>query len=304
MISKVFILAIFFMLTGACAHNSRNSQKMYERSEQFLIDVPIVEIMERGLASDCKRENSDNWRELAKWASSCAAAEEWAEVSRIAYHLKRVSPENPWGSYFLSVAALNEGNLRRSQWMIEEAIEQAGGRYGLFFYQRGLVHLRSGDQGMAVSDFKLALEREERLFDVALYLGELYLLQGNMDLSERYFKKVPLKKRSNSRYQKGLGINWIQRSNTSKKKAGCELLLEYLQGNPGDANLWTAVIDTYELDLQSPEEAMQALVLLQRVQIQGGLDDELNFDVNDRIESLRLRLETESVNTAQSEGAF
>src|SRR6185437_14292476 len=67
----------------------------------------------------------------------------------------------PWGAFYLSVAADQRHDLQRALWMIELAVKKSP-HNGLLYYQRGRVHWQLNEIGSAIADYNTAVKENDK----------------------------------------------------------------------------------------------------------------------------------------------
>lgn len=150
-----------------------------------------------------------------KAAAACAGAGQWSRVDEIGNMMSINNPSEPWGPYFLSVAAEGNRDLSRARWMAELAVKKAPNE-GIVLYQLGRIQWLMDEKDAAAATFQKAAEKNPTLNDGNVFLGRMALLQDKTSEATRRFTQVYGRDSSNIGALLGLAElavrknNWIE----------------------------------------------------------------------------------------------
>ncbi len=184
-LQKWIVVGAMGLLVGACASDpAREAGNLGANSPSSLSNLSAAaqaKFFSGRLFSDLKSEECPvgpaGWQreslaKLSRAAAACAQYKKNERLEQIANHLARTFGNEPWGAFYLSVAAEQRSELPRALWMSELALKKAS-KVGLLYYQRGRIHWALGEIAAAVADYNETLKFSPRLTDAHIVLGQL-----------------------------------------------------------------------------------------------------------------------------------
>ena len=143
-----------------------------------------------GAACPAQIVASPSAKSLIGTAANCARAANWKGCERVAAELARRDLESPWAPYFMSLAAGAAGDGPRALWMAELAQKKAARAVPLFQYQHGRTLAALGQLDAAFSEIDAASRSEPRLVDGQIYVGEVWMRDGDPKKAEDCFRRA------------------------------------------------------------------------------------------------------------------
>ena len=209
---------------------------------------------------------SKDWRDLVAHANGCVADKNWAVLDQLAALIARNDIDSPWGSYFYSVAAEGNGDFTRALWMADLAQKKAGGRSGLFYYQRAhtLLSMKETVKGMA--DMEKALSLDPSLMDGQLYLAEIYHRDQQLDQAAKFYGGALALDGKNYRALTGLAEVKLRQGDGAK---AAEYYQKATASHPQQMQPWVRLAYIYETVQKSPEQALATYKIL-KTGLEGG----------------------------------
>ena len=230
---------------------------------------------------------SKDWKDLVMHANGCVADKNWATLDKLAAIIARNDIDSPWGAYFYSVAAEANGDFSRAIWMAELAEKKAGGRAGLFFYQRGHVMLTMKETVKAMDDFEKALSLEANLNDAHLFLAQIYHRDQQLDKATKHYAAVLLTEPKN--YAALTGLAEVKIRNGSGAEAA-DLYQKAVAVQPKEFQPWVRLAYVYETLQKSPEQALAAYRALKTGLDSGSIKGRTEFDLTAKIKTIESSL--------------
>ena len=230
---------------------------------------------------------SKDWKELVMHANGCVNDKNWATLDRLAAIIARNDIDSPWGAYFYSVAAEANADFSRAIWMAELAEKKAGGRAGLFFYQRGHVMLTMKETIKAMDDFEKALSLEPALNDAHLFLAQIYHRDQQLDKATKHYAAILTFEPKN--YAALTGLAEVKVRGGSGAEAA-ELYQRAVVVQPKEFQPWIRLAYIYESVQKSPEQALATYRSLKSGLDSGSIKGRAEFDLTAKIKSIESSL--------------
>jgi tetratricopeptide (TPR) repeat protein len=300
MTQQIFIVALAALILAGCASTPSGSGVKEDKSAQVRSQA-FIEGTSYVLAGESRatcaipagaekvqiRKDagpSKDWKDLVARANGCVADKNWATLDQLAALIARNDLDSPWGAYFYSVAAEANGDFSRAIWMAELAQKKAGGRTGLFFYQRGHVLLSMKETVKAMADFEKGLSLDPSLLDGQLFLGEIYHRDQQLDQAAKYYGGALALDGKNYRALTGLAEVKLRQGDGAKA-------VEYYQkataSHPKEMQPWVRLAYIYETVQKSPEQALATYKTLKSGLDGGSLKGQRpELDLNAKIKTL------------------
>jgi Tfp pilus assembly protein PilF len=201
--------AIFALALGlaGCASQPKSNEKSQatEPQKKAVVEAYAVALTS-GSGFTCAIDKSGaptDERELLGRAGACASRKDWNTLEAVSSALAERNPEQPWGVYFLSVAAEERGDHARAMWLIDQAIKKTTPQ-GLFHYQRARIWFSLNETHKAISEFERAVATDPRLTEAELFMADIYLRDLDTEKAAKYYDSVLAKDATNSRALAGL----------------------------------------------------------------------------------------------------
>ncbi len=224
---------------------------------------------------------SKEWKTLLGHANGCVKARDWKTLETLANAIARIDIDSPWGAYYLSVAAEGTGEFQRAMWMVDLAQKKAGGRSGLFSYQKGRIFLAMKETTRAMKEIQGAVAVDPRLVDGHVYLAEIHHRDQEHDKAAGYYQAALQVHASNYRALTGLAETRLA---LGDGKAAAELYEKALAMKSSDVRAWTRLAFIYESVQKSPAQALSAYKNLRSALPKSS--DKPDFDVNAKIKTI------------------
>ncbi|MCM2281852.1 MAG: tetratricopeptide repeat protein [Bdellovibrionaceae bacterium] len=239
---------------------------------------------ERCLASASEFKGK-SWKQMVKHANGCAKAGDWKKLELAAQEISRVEINSPWGAYFHSLVAENTGDLPRALWMMELAMKKAPGA-GIFHFQKGRVLWRLQNYKDAVTEIKLAIQREPQLIDGHAFLAQVFHRDLDVDTAAKHYEKVIA---IDPRHRSSLeGLADIRMSQ-GKFANAVELLTSAVSVSATDLRLRVKLAQAHEAIEGNWEQALASYRVAREIQGRSK-GDRLEIDIADKIKTLEAKV--------------
>jgi len=121
-------------------------------------------------------------------ANACAQFKKTERLEDLGNFMAQHFVIEPWGAFYLSVAAEQHKDYSRALWMIELAVKKSP-HNGLLYYQRARIHWQLNEMGLAVDDYKTAVKENSRLADAQLVLAQYSTRANDLKSAEGYYQQ-------------------------------------------------------------------------------------------------------------------
>lgn len=312
-ILKITILTstLAALVTGcASSPGIKEDKAAVEKSKAYLEGLQLVEAGARSARrSTCalleKSEMpevsttgpSKKWREMITRGNTCAGEQKFGTLKMLAQQMSEADIDSPWGPYFLSVAAEGEGDLARALWMIDLAQKKAGGKAGLFYYQRGRVLMQMKETARAVDEIEKAVKLEPTLLAGHLYLAQLHHRDQEWDRAEGYYKKVLAQDTRN--YHALVGLAEVRLADDSAKEA-VELYTRAIELDESQLGPWLRLGWIYENAQKNNEHALGTYKRLKASLDRGTVKGRPDFDLGAKIKALEETIKAQAARATAS----
>lgn len=156
----------------------------------------------------CLLEEKDSLTKLVSRANRCYKEEKWKDLKKIAVHMQRNYPKQPWGVYYRSLLAEKSQKYELSLWMIEIALKKDP-QNALFLYQKARVQWALGDNFQAQETFE-KLEDQRLTPYTSVFLGNLAFQFKNCSKAIRFYEKVSQSSKQDVNFYRNYGHCLIQ----------------------------------------------------------------------------------------------
>jgi len=290
----------FSVLVAACASGPQKKTETVDaeaekRSQIYMANLEVEPLGETG-SGTCAVPSwalkpapargsgpSKEWPRLVAHANACVKAKIWRNVEILGYALGRADIDSPWGAYFLSLAAEASGDRARALWMIDLAQKKAGGRSGLFMYQKGRILFELGETAQAMELVGRAVQLEKRLTEGHLFLARIYHRDLELERAAKHYQAV----------LGADGKNFVALAGLAEVKlaqgAGDEaaaLYAKLVAAQPSGLQNWLRLAYIQETVQKNPAEALNTYRNLKSSIEKGQIKDRPEFDLAARIKAL------------------
>lgn len=139
-------------------------------------------------ASD-KSWRKESLRNLVRLAGHCVQLGQEARVEAMGDLLAQNHPNEPWGAYFLSLAAEMRKEYPRALWMIDLALKKSP-RLAMLHYQKARVSWAMGDYRLAILSYKTAIQENPKFVDAHLFLAQVHYRDQDFKDAAKHFSAV------------------------------------------------------------------------------------------------------------------
>lgn len=226
---------------------------------------------------------SKDWKKLIAYANACAKAKSWGTLDTIAQALARADLNSPWGAYFQSLAAEGIGELQRAMWMADLAQKKAGGRAGLFAYQKGRILFAMKETARAMTEVQHAVELDSRLVDGHLFLADVYRRDLEPDRAVASYKEVLKNEGDNYRALTTLAELSLERGANAE---AIEYYSKAVHAHPAQLQAWLRLAYIYETVQKNGAQALVTYRDLKMSIDRGSVRERPDFDLNAKIKAL------------------
>jgi tetratricopeptide (TPR) repeat protein len=235
--------------------------------------------------ADNKWEEYD-WKRIPPFANACVKAKDWAKLEKMGNNLATRAHLTPWGPYYLAVAAEGRKDYPRAIWMLELALKKAP-KEGLFHYELARIHWDLGDDSDAVKHMKMASELSPNLTEAHATMGQLAMQRHEYSEAEGYFQKAL--KADDNHVPALLGMAMVTLNNKDYAHTE-EYLNRAISVNPRGSKARLALAQVQEENLKKYHEALQTYKELKRMNADKKLDETVQINLDEKIQSLEKNL--------------
>lgn len=295
-------LSVFLVsgLLGACAtgpskHVEKEDAEAAARSQKYMTNLEVEPLVENSsvtctvpawaLKPAPARSSgaSKEWPQLVAHANACAKAKNWRNLEILGYSLARADVDSPWGAYFLSIAADATGDRARALWMIDLAQKKAGGRSGLFMYQKGRILFELGETAQAMKLIERAVELDKKLLDGHLFLARIYHRDTELDRATKHYQAVLAGDSKN--HLALVGLAEVKLAQGAGDEAA-DLYAKVVAAQPTGLQAWLRLAYIQETVQKNPVHALNTYRSIKSSIERGQIKDRPEFDLAARIKAL------------------
>tara|TARA_B100000749_G_C18450166_1_gene476194 strand:- start:28949 stop:29878 length:930 start_codon:yes stop_codon:yes gene_type:complete len=244
----------------------------------------------KSLWSSCqtrkKAVDGASWKQLMKFANTCAASKKWSDVEKLAYVIIEKEPESPWGLYYLSLVSESKGLTRKALWMVDMAIKKAPNS-GTIHYQKARLLWQEKEYELAMVEMEKAIDFDPELTTAHLFLGQVKLRDQDFKSAKGHFEKVL--KQESSNFDALLGAASSMNQMRDYKDAA-PLYEKAISENPKALQPRFEVAYIYENHLKDPQNALKHYDWIHRRVSKGKIEKYLGDNISQKITTLKKKI--------------
>lgn len=207
-------------------------------------------------ASNCptsrKSWSRSNNRSILAHANACVKAENWSELDALGLHLAEQLPADPWGAYYMSLAAEGSGNLPRALWMSGLAIKKSP-NLAMLHYQKARIEWALGEGHAAAETMRTSVKLDESFVEAHLFLANLYFQEQDFKSAFKQFEKALKHQAGNTKALIGAGESAYRLDDKANAK---NYFQKAVVNTPFNWALRLKLAELYEAD-KNYQEALQ-----------------------------------------------
>jgi tetratricopeptide (TPR) repeat protein len=281
------LVAVLVVVLGGCAEAPTKSTAV----EAAKVDRSMAYMSTR-VSTDTKGEqcpvsptawHKENLSKLLTMANACAQAKKNERLEDMANFMAEQFVAEPWGAFYLSVAAEQRHDLPRALWMIELAIKKSP-HGGILYYQRGRVHWQLNETGLAIEDYGLAVKENSRLVDAHLILAQYSLRANDVKSAEAHYQQCVASEPDNASFLAPLAEIEVT---LNHPKYAIELYERAVSATPRNLEYRFRLGYLYEITQKNYEQALSTYRHIKSMMSESRAPaDARSAEVNDKIKKL------------------
>lgn len=230
-----------------------------------VVKIPVVS-MDVGQAAQgmCPKIGADltkrKLKELIQMGNSCIRAEDWARLEEVGFATNKKEPFQPWGSFFLSMAAEARGDLPKAKWMVELGLKK-NPSYGILYYQKGRLFWLDKAYAESITLVRKSVEMDPGLTEGHLFLAQVYFRDQEFEKASEHFYTVLKAKPSHLAALSGLAESRRYRGDFA---GSMEVLNRAINYHPEAVELQWRQAQIYESNLNDKVNALNSYIQLKR----------------------------------------
>ncbi len=297
----VLSFASALALSG-CSSGPAKKAEAAPISERPVVKIPVVS-MDVSQASQtlCPKIGADlskkKLKELIQMGNSCMRNEEFARLEEVGNATNRKEPFQPWGSFFLSVAAEARQELPRAKWMIELALKK-NPSYGILHFQKGRLAWADKQYAESLQLVKKAVSMDPGLIEGHLFLGQVYFRDQEFELASEHFYTVLKAKPSDVNALSGLAESRRYRGDF---RGAMEVLNRAIGAHPDVVEFQWRQAQIYEMNLNDKVNALNAYINLKRRLVRNPSRVISLTEVEGKIQQIEKQQRTPAVTSAKAD---
>lgn len=248
--------------------------------------VPVMAVsLERVNSSDCTQTanlDTRNWKSLLAKGNACVKAQAWEKLEQIGNGLITKEPFQPWGSYFLSLAAEGQGNMARSMWMIDLSLKK-NSDYGILYFQKGRLLWNQKIYSGALEQFIKSVALDENLTDAHLFLGQIFFRDQEYAKASEQFFMVLKSRPGDAMALSGLGESRLQKGDNV---GALEIFQRAIHAHPEKVEFRLRQAFIYESILNEKETALGLYIDIKQYMKRNNIKTVAALDVDRKITEL------------------
>jgi tetratricopeptide (TPR) repeat protein len=241
---------------------------------------------------------SKDWRMLVAHANVCVKEKNWKTLETLAYSIARIDVDSPWGAYFLSVSAEGTGDLHRGIWMAGLAQKKAGGRSGLFAYQKGRILFRMKDTANAMKEIEQAVALDPKLTEGYLFLADVYRRDLETDKAAKSYAAALEAEPANYKALTALGEIKLEQNQHIE---AADYYSRAVGSHPEQLEAWLRLAFIYETVEKNGNQALTTYKSLRSSIDSRVVNGRPDFDLNAKINALEQTLAPRAPAQAKAE---
>lgn len=227
---------------------------------------------------------SKDWKSLVAHANTCVKEKNWSTLEILANAIARMDIDSPWGAYFMSVSAQGRGDLQRALWMADLAQKKAGGRAGLYSYQKGRIYFEMKEMSRAMREIESAIALDSRLYEGHLFLAQIHHRDLELDQAASSYAKVI---EANPKHFAALsGLAEVKITQGSLDEAA-DLYRQAIAAQPDHLRAWVRLAYVFETLQKNNPQALNTYKGLKSSIDSGAVRERPDFDLNAKIKTLQ-----------------
>lgn len=258
-------IGICLSLFGCGTTQTKDKKEAILAPTEKIQKVPAVSMdVSQAKQGLCQKAGTDlkgrKLKELVSIANSCVRSEEWARLEEIGFTINKTDPFQPWGSYFLSLAAEAQGDLAKAKWMVELGLKK-NSSYGILYYQKGRLLWIDKMYSQGIQMVRKAIEMDPGLMEGHLFLGQVYFRDQEFEKASEHYYAVLKANPSHFLALSGLAESRRYRGDFS---GSMEVLNRAIDYHPDAAEFRWRQAQIYESNLNDKVNALNSYILLKR----------------------------------------
>lgn len=249
-----------------------------------------VRVLSKAPTAACREAISKadrlTWKELVTGSGSCASAALWSETHQLAQKLSEKNIETPWGAYFHSLASEGEGFDQKALWMIELALKKAP-ELGLAHYQKGRLLWKMGESKESIKSFVIAREKDSRLTESKLFLGQIYFRDQEYEAAAKHFTDYLRSKPSNAVALMGVAESKFQLNDA---KGALEYFQKTAELYPRRVEALVRIGQIFESKMQDQKSALSYYRQASDLKKSGRAEGTIALNLDDKIQFIERSL--------------
>lgn len=251
------------VLTTACSSGPKKVSVLPTTDK--VVRMPVVSMdVTQASQSLCPKIGADlskkKLKELIQAGNSCIRNQDYARLEEVGIQTNRKEPFQPWGSFFLSVAADARGELQRAKWMIDLALKK-NQSYGILHFQKARLLWNEQRFGEAIQLVKKSVDMDPGLTEGHLFLGQIYFRDQEFEPASEHFYTVLKAKPSHPMALTGLAESRMYRGDY---RGAMEVLNRAVNYHPDMLEFQLRQAQIYETGLSDKVNALNTYIQIKR----------------------------------------
>ncbi len=148
--------------------------------------------------------DNKNWRRMLEIGYSCIKKKNWSALSVVANKLSHNHLKAPWGPYYRSIIAEQEGDLTRAIWMVDLALKKAP-QNTIIIFQKARVLWLAKNESMAYEMMKKVVKLDPKNYDALFFLGNIHYRDRDFKEALKFYKKIFKYNHKDAGYRAAMG---------------------------------------------------------------------------------------------------
>jgi tetratricopeptide (TPR) repeat protein len=227
---------------------------------------------------------------LNQMAVACAQNKKADRLEMVANQMAKQFVNEPWGPFYLSVAAEQKAEFTRALWMIELAIKKSP-KNGLLYFQRGRVRWALQEFASGIEDYNTALKFDDSIVDAHLFLGQMAIESHDYNAAQKHYVAALKIEQDNHLIAIALG-------DTAKLMGQNQAAIEYYelasQLSPSNIDIQLRLADLYENFKKDGPRALDLYRRARNLILESRHPaSQQEFDINEKIKKLESAMKVE-----------
>lgn len=216
----IVLLSIFAV---GCASSGKFTEQGTYKSNYEVTEFKKIRTQE--CPATKKIINIKDLDNMMEAANACVKTNAWTRVDLLGTRMLEKHSAAPWGAYYKALHATHAKNFQRALWMIDLGLKKSP-NLSLLVYEKGRIEWLMGSHEQAVTDVKRAIDLDDQLLEAHVFLGQIYLRDGNMKRSKLHFTRANSLDRGNLQAIKGLGETMMALKNYAEAEKYFEQVID------------------------------------------------------------------------------